>query len=77
MRPQVAFQPEPADDPVLARRLLELVAYLPKPVWGRDELGECQLSGQRWPRDPDPDASAVARPAVDLDPAAEGLGPAT
>jgi hypothetical protein len=31
-------------DPVLARRLLDLVAALPTPVWGRDELG----AGEMW-----------------------------
>ncbi|MBD0339056.1 MAG: hypothetical protein ICV67_07205, partial [Thermoleophilia bacterium] len=32
------------DDPVLARRLLELVPSVPTPVWGRDELG----AGEMW-----------------------------
>ena len=32
------------DDPVVARRLLELVRCLPSPVWGRDELG----TGEMW-----------------------------
>jgi hypothetical protein len=32
------------DDPVVARRLLELVCCLPSPVWGRDELG----TGEMW-----------------------------
>jgi hypothetical protein len=32
------------DDPVVARRLLELVGCLPSPVWGRDELG----TGEMW-----------------------------
>jgi hypothetical protein len=27
-----------SDDPLVARRLLELVGCLPNPVWGRDEL---------------------------------------
>ena len=31
-------------DPVRARRLLELVGELPRPVWGRDELG----TGEMW-----------------------------
>jgi hypothetical protein len=33
-----------SDDPVVARRLLELVGSLPSPVWGRDELG----TGEMW-----------------------------
>jgi hypothetical protein len=33
-----------SDDPVVARRLLELVGRLPAPVWGRDELG----TGEMW-----------------------------
>ena len=33
-----------SDDPRLARRLLDLVASLPNPVWGRDELG----TGEMW-----------------------------
>jgi hypothetical protein len=33
-----------SDDPVVARRLLELVCSLPSPVWGRDELG----TGEMW-----------------------------
>jgi hypothetical protein len=32
------------EDPVLARRLLELVPRVPMPVWGRDELG----TGEMW-----------------------------
>ena len=32
------------DDPVLARRVLELVAEAPTPVWGRDELE----AGEMW-----------------------------
>lgn len=32
------------EDPVVARRLLELVRSLPSPVWGRDELG----TGEMW-----------------------------
>jgi hypothetical protein len=33
-----------SDDPVLARRLLDLVGSLPNPVWGRDDLG----TGEMW-----------------------------
>jgi hypothetical protein len=33
-----------SDDPLLARRLLELVGSLPSPVWGRDEL----RTGEMW-----------------------------
>ena len=33
-----------SDDPASARRLLELVAQAPTPVWGRDELG----AGEMW-----------------------------
>jgi hypothetical protein len=33
-----------SDDPLVARRLLELVGSLPSPVWGRDELG----TGEMW-----------------------------
>jgi hypothetical protein len=33
-----------SDDPVVARRLLELVRCLPSPAWGRDELG----TGEMW-----------------------------
>jgi hypothetical protein len=33
-----------SDDPVVARRLLDLVGHLPSPVWGRDELG----TGEMW-----------------------------
>jgi hypothetical protein len=33
-----------SDDPLVARRLLELVGSLPNPVWGRDELG----TGEMW-----------------------------
>jgi hypothetical protein len=33
-----------SDDPVVARRLLELVRSLPSPVWGRDEL----QTGEMW-----------------------------
>ena len=32
------------DDPELAQRLLDLVAEVPAPVWGRDELG----TGEMW-----------------------------
>ena len=31
-------------NPLLARRLLDLVGALPSPVWGRDELG----TGEMW-----------------------------
>jgi hypothetical protein len=33
-----------SDDPLTARRLLDLVGTLPSPVWGRDELG----TGEMW-----------------------------
>jgi hypothetical protein len=33
-----------SDDPLRARRLLDLVGSLPNPVWGRDELG----TGEAW-----------------------------
>ena len=33
-----------SDDPQVARRLIELVAAVPTPVWGRDELG----AGEMW-----------------------------
>ena len=33
-----------SNDPLLARRLLDLVGSLPSPVWGRDELG----TGEMW-----------------------------
>ena len=33
-----------SDDPVVARRLLELVRSLPSPVWGRDQL----QTGEMW-----------------------------
>ena len=33
-----------SDDPLVARRLLDLVGSLPTPVWGRDELG----TGEMW-----------------------------
>jgi hypothetical protein len=33
-----------SDDPLQARRLLDLVGALPSPVWGRDELG----TGEMW-----------------------------
>jgi hypothetical protein len=33
-----------SDHPLQAHRLLELVASLPTPVWGRDELG----TGEMW-----------------------------
>ena len=32
------------DDPLLARRVFELVPEVPTPVWGRDELG----AGEMW-----------------------------
>ena len=32
------------DDPRLARRVLDLMPYVPTPVWGRDELG----AGEMW-----------------------------
>jgi hypothetical protein len=32
------------DDPGLSRRLLDLVPFIPTPVWGRDELG----AGEMW-----------------------------
>ena len=42
---QAVASPQPlSDDPVLARRLLDLVGVLPSPVWGRDELG----TGEMW-----------------------------
>jgi hypothetical protein len=63
-----------SDDPLLARRLLDLVGCLPSPVWGRDELGtgetvELELDGlvaarpQRPPnrRDPSSDRSTGVR----------------
>jgi hypothetical protein len=33
-----------SEDPLRARRLLDLVGFLPRPVWGRDELG----TGEMW-----------------------------
>jgi hypothetical protein len=33
-----------SDDPLVARRLLDSVGCLPRPVWGRDELG----TGEMW-----------------------------
>jgi hypothetical protein len=33
-----------SDDPLVARRLLDVVGCLPRPVWGRDELG----TGEMW-----------------------------
>jgi hypothetical protein len=42
---QAVASPQPlSDDPLPARRLLELVGSLPSPVWGRDELG----TGEMW-----------------------------
>jgi hypothetical protein len=32
------------DDPCMSRRLLDLVPFVPTPVWGRDELG----AGEMW-----------------------------
>jgi hypothetical protein len=37
---EAVASPQPlSDDPLRARRLLDLVGSLPNPVWGRDELG--------------------------------------
>jgi hypothetical protein len=36
-----------SDDPLVARRLFDLVGSLPTPVWGRDELG----AGEMWNSD--------------------------
>jgi hypothetical protein len=42
---EAVASPQPlSDDPLLARRLLELVGFLPSPVWGRDEL----QTGEMW-----------------------------
>jgi hypothetical protein len=42
---ETVASPQPlSDDPLVARRLLELVRSLPSPVWGRDELG----AGEMW-----------------------------
>jgi hypothetical protein len=42
---QAVASPQPlTDDPVLARRLLDLVGFLPSPLWGRDEL----RTGEMW-----------------------------
>jgi hypothetical protein len=42
---EAVASPQPlSDDPLLARRLLDLVGSLPRPVWGRDELG----TGEMW-----------------------------
>ena len=42
---QAVASPQPlSDDPLVARRLLELVGRLPAPVWGRDGLG----TGEMW-----------------------------
>jgi hypothetical protein len=42
---EAVASPQPlSDDPLRARRLLELVGSLPRPVWGRDELG----TGEMW-----------------------------
>src|SRR5918996_2903592 len=40
----VASPQRPSDDPLVARRLLELVGSLPNPAWGRDELE----AGEMW-----------------------------
>jgi hypothetical protein len=37
---EAVASPQPlSDDPLVARRLLELVGALPSPVWGQDQLG--------------------------------------
>jgi hypothetical protein len=42
---EAVASPQPlSDDPLVARRLLGLVGSLPRPVWGRDELG----TGEMW-----------------------------
>jgi hypothetical protein len=42
---EAVASPQPlSDDPLVARRLLDLVRSLPNPVWGRDELG----TGEMW-----------------------------
>jgi hypothetical protein len=42
---EAVASPHPlSDDPLQARRLLDLVASLPTPVWGRDELA----TGEMW-----------------------------
>jgi hypothetical protein len=42
---EAVTSPQPlSQDPLLARRLLDLVGSLPRPVWGRDELGV----GEMW-----------------------------
>jgi hypothetical protein len=42
---EAVASPQPlSDDPVQARRLLDLVASLPSPTWGRDELA----AGEMW-----------------------------
>jgi hypothetical protein len=42
---EAVASPQPlSDDPLQARRLLGLVGCLPRPVWGRDELG----TGEMW-----------------------------
>ena len=40
----VASPQRVSDDPELARRLLDLVGFVPTPVWGRDE----QRTGEMW-----------------------------
>ena len=42
---EAVASPQPlSDDPLRARRLLDLVGSLPRPVWGRDELA----TGEMW-----------------------------
>jgi hypothetical protein len=42
---EAVASPQPlSEDPLLARRLLDLVGCLPSPVWGRDEL----QTGEMW-----------------------------
>jgi hypothetical protein len=42
---EAVASPQPlSEDPLLARRLLDLVDSLPSPVWGRDEL----KTGEMW-----------------------------
>jgi hypothetical protein len=41
---EAVASPQPlSDDPLVARRLLDLVGSLPRPVWGRDELGTDEM----------------------------------
>jgi hypothetical protein len=61
------------DDPVVARRLLELAPTLPFPVWGRDELGV----GEMWNSN-SVVAWLIARSGIDADgirPPAGGRAP--